>query len=230
MEPTEIREFRGRIGRAIKRLREEEGISAQYLAKVLRVTQPTISRIESGASSISAENLCFLSKTFNRPLAYFIGEQSPIAYDETDVLRAGAVQYGATHLKAKRTIDIKEHYRTYEDFLCAALYEVNDPRFASALATTIYAQAAKDSINDLRVVTSIKHVLLARYLLSMIQFIRKALPNIKRPSFEKEKVSRALEDLRNEIVQKFDASPADHLPIKGSDEVALFINESLGYE
>lgn len=230
MEPTELREFRARIGRAIRRLREEEGISAQYLAKVLRVTQPTISRIESGASSISAEKLCFLSKIFNRPVSFFVGEQSPIVYDQEDILRAGLVQYGATHLKAKRTIDIKEHYKTYEDFLCAALYEVNDPRFAAAIATTIYNQAAKGSINTLRLVTSIKHILLARYLLSLIQFIRKGLNNIRRPSKEKDKVRRELENIRNEVSQKFDASPADHFPIKSSDEVALFINESMGYE
>lgn len=228
MGSTEIRELRSRIGRAIKRLRDEEGISAQYLAKVIGVTQPTISRIESGAASISAENLFFIAKSFNRPVSFFVGEQSPIVYDQEDILRAGLVQYGAAHLKAKRTIDIKEHYRTYEDFLCAALYEVNEPRFAAALATTIYNQAAKGAINNLRLITSIKHVLLARYLLSLIQFIRKALNNIKRPSREKGKVRRELENIRNEVSQKFGTSSADHFPIKSSDEVALFINESLG--
>jgi transcriptional regulator with XRE-family HTH domain len=230
MASTEIRELRSRIGRAIRKLREEEGISAQYLAKVLGVTQSTISRIESGASSISAENLFFIAKSFNRPISFFVGEQSPTVHDIQDILRAGLVQYGATHLKAKRNIDIKEHYRTYEDFLNAALYEVDDPRFAAALATTIYSHAAKGKINELRLITSIKHVLLAQYLLSLITFIRKALPDIKRPSREKEKVKRTIENIRNKISDKYGPSSATHFPIKSSAEVALFINESMGHE
>ena len=137
MEPVDVREFRGRIGRAIRKLRQEEGISASFLAKVLGVTQPTISRIENGTTSISAEKLCFLARSFNRPLSYFVGEQSPVHYDEDDILRAGLVAYGGTHLKAKRTISVEKYYRTYADFLNAALNEVGDARFAAALATTL---------------------------------------------------------------------------------------------
>lgn len=230
MATTEIREMRARIGRAIRKLREEEGISAQYLAKVLGVTQPTISRIESGATSIAAENLFFIAQSFNRPIAFFVGDQSPAVQDAQDVLRAGLAQYGATHLKAKRNIDIKQHYKTYEEFVNAALYEANEPRFAAALATTIYEQAAKGRINVLRLTTAVKHDLLARYLLSLVMFIRKALLKVKRPTREKQKVARTIETIHNELAKKYGPSPATNFPIKSSDEVALFINESLGYE
>ena len=230
MASTEIRELRSRIGRAIKKLRKEEGISAQYLAKVLGVTQPTISRIESGATSISAENLFFIAKSFNRPISFFVGEQNPTVHDIQDILRAGLVHYGAAHLKSKRSIDINQYYKTYEDFLNASLYEISDPRFAAALATTIYNHAAKGKINELRLITSIKHVLLARYLLSLITFIRKALPNIKRPSREKDKVKRTIENIKNKISDRYGHGTAAHFPIKSSDEVALFVNESMGHE
>lgn len=230
MATTEIRELCSRIGRAIRKLREEEGISAQYLAKVLGVTQPTISRIESGATSISAENLFFIARSFNKPISFFVGEQSPTVYNEEDILRAGLVQYGATHLKAKRSIDINRYYRTYEEFLNASLYEINDPRFAAALATTIYNQSSKGAINSLRLSSTIKHEQLARYLLALISFIRKALPKIKRPSREKERVKRELVKLKNDILERYDTSAAPHFPLKSSGEVSLFINESLGHD
>lgn len=230
MATTEVRELRSRIGRAIRKLREEEGISAQYLAKVIGVTQPTVSRIESGAGSISAENLLFIAKSFNRPISFFVGEQSPAVHDTLDILRAGLVQYGATHLKSKRGIDIKAHYRTYEDFLNAALYEVDDPRFAAALATTIYSQAAKGELNTLRASASIQHEELARYFLSLLELLRKALPRVKRPSRERELVGRTIDKLREEILNRFKTAPVLNFAIKSSNEVSLFINASLGNE
>jgi len=228
MAITEVRELRSRIGRAIKKLREEEGISAQYLAKVIGVTQPTVSRIESGAASISAENLFFVAKSFNRPISFFVGAQSPTVHDAQDILRAGLVQFGATHLKAKRSIDIKAHYRTYEDFLNAALYEVDDPRFAAALATTIYSRAAKGEINVLRATAGIQHEELARYLLSLLELLRKALPRVKRPSRERELVGRTVAKLKEEILGRFKTAPALIFSLKSSNEVSLFINASLG--
>ncbi len=228
MESTQIRALRGRIGRAIGTLREEERISAAYLGKVLGVSQPTVSRIESGALSLSAEKLCFLAQSFNRPLSFFVGEQNPTTYRNEDILRAGLVQYGAAHLKAKRTIDAREHYKTYEEFLNAALYEVGDPRFAAALATTIYRQAANNALNPIRVVAGVQHTELARYLLSILSFLKKALPQVKRPSVERKRVGRMVEKLKEELERNYATTQATVFSIKSSDEVSLFINESMG--
>ncbi|MFH1653309.1 MAG: helix-turn-helix transcriptional regulator [Pseudomonadota bacterium] len=177
MEPIEIREFRSRIGKAIRKLREEENISAAYLAKVLGVTQPTISRIENGTTSIPAEKLCFLSKIFNRTLSYFIGEQSSISYDQEDILRAGLVFYGARHLKSKQTIDIKKHFQTYEDFLNVALSEVDDPRFAAALATTIYYQIYNNKLSISRIITKIDNEILLSNLKAIIGILSETNKN-----------------------------------------------------
>lgn len=227
METKEIRALRSRIGSAIRKLRQEERVSTSYLAKVLGVAQSTISRIESGTLSLPAEKLCFLAQSFNRPLSFFVGEQNPTAYSNEDILRAGLVQYGAAHLKAKRTIDVREHYKTYEEFLNAALYEVSDPRFAAALATTIYSQAAQNKINPIRIVAGLQHRELARYLLALLWFLKKALRNVKRPSLERKRVECVVKKLEEEIGRQCDTVQASPFSLKSSDDVSLFINESL---
>lgn len=227
MEPTELREFRARIGRAIKRLRDEEGISAQYLAKVLRVTQPTVSRIESGTSSISAENLCFLSKTFNRPLAYFIGEQSPISYDEIDILYAGLAYYGATQIKYKRTINVSEHYKTYADFLNVALNSVEESRIAAALATTLYFQAAKNKLPIVRIITTLRHTLLISNLRRLIWFVIDSYSLINQKDNNKKIAISKLTELDQEIEKEHGKQlPTPRVADIDRDYVAEFINNS----
>ncbi|MFA5800491.1 MAG: helix-turn-helix transcriptional regulator [Candidatus Peribacteraceae bacterium] len=231
MESIEVRQFRGRIGRAIRKLRAEEGITAQFLAKALGVTQPTISRIEAGTSSIAAERLCFLAKSFNRPLSYFIGEQSSIQYEEDDILRASLVHYGARHLKSKQTIDVAAHYRTYADFLNTALNEVDDARFAAALATTLYQQAAQNKLKPTRIISTVQHETLRANLLALIGRIQDARLSIRRPSKERDRALRILAKLADDLRRdgEIDAARATVADISAAS-VAGFINESLSHE
>ncbi|HPQ81442.1 MAG TPA: helix-turn-helix transcriptional regulator [bacterium] len=228
MEPIEIRQFRKRIAQAIRKLRAEEGITAKHLAKVLGVTQPTISRIEAGTASISGENLCFLARSFNRPLSFFVGEQSPVHYEEEDILRAGLVQYGARHLKSKRTIEVSAYYRTYADFLGAALSEVDDGRFAAALATTLYQQAAHGKLRSTRIVSTVQNETLRANLLALISCIEGARFSIRRPSKERDRALRALLGLADELLRdkEIDRTRATIANISPTS-VAGFINESL---
>lgn len=228
MEPIEIREFRNRIGRAINKLRKEERISAQFLAKVLGVTQPTISRIENGTTSISADKLLFLAKSFNRPLSFFIGEQSPLLHDENSILKAGLVFYGARKLKSNRTINILDHFRTYADFLNTALTEADDSRFAAALATTLYQQAALNKIKPTKIIAALQHEKLTANLKTLIKIINDAEPDIARPSREKEIALKKLSDLNRELQTDvpYSKSIIDSLNPK---HLAEFINESLGH-
>ena len=231
MEPVDVREFRGRIGRAIRKLRQEEGISASFLAKVLGVTQPTVSRIENGTTSIAAEKLCFLAKSFNRPLSYFVGEQSPVHYDEDDILRAGLVAYGGSHLKAKRTISVEKYYRTYADFLNAALNEVSDTRFAAALATTLYRQAAQNKLGVTRILSTVQNERLITNLVLLIDMVLAAHFNIRRPSRERERVSRRLLELESELRRGLKIDPQKStLADITSPYVGRFINASFGHE
>ena len=228
MEPIELREFRSRIGRAIRTLREEEGISANFLAKVLGVTQPTISRIENGTTSITADKLCFLAKSYNKPLSYFIGERSPILYDHDDILRAGLVYYGARHLKSKRTIDIQEHYKTYADFLKDSLSEVDDPRFAAALATTLYCQAFKGKLNENRIISTVQQ---KRLIANLEALLVTVINNfyIKAQLKEGERIQKRLRNLLNEITKAYGDNRSDALVAHIEDLYLVnFIKESLG--
>ncbi|MFH1829611.1 MAG: helix-turn-helix transcriptional regulator [Pseudomonadota bacterium] len=230
MEPIEIREFRGRIGRAIRKLREEEGISASFLAKVLGVTQPTISRIEHGTTSISAEKLCFLAKSFNKPLSYFVGEQSPILHDEEDILRAGAVFYGARHLKSK--IGIPGRVKSYAEYLEGALKEVSDPRFAAALATTLYNQAAQDNAGATQILSRVQNEWLLANLEVLIRTTLDAIPLIKRPSREKKRAEKNIQKLLDEFQGRYKDKISASASFAKVDPsyAAEFINASIGYE
>ncbi len=231
MESTALRELRSRIGRAVRKLRTEEGISAQHLAKVLGVTQPTISRIERGSTSIAAEKLCFLARAFNRPLSFFVGEQSPIIHNNEDFLRAGLVQYGARHLKAKRAIDPSTYWRTYADFLNDALTEVHDPRTAAAVAATLYTQALRDKLNKTRILATVQNERLIANLFNLISLIDRAQGKFKDPSKKRKRAITRLNDLKDDIIRTYKPNRtiitvADISP----SYVAEFINESLGNE
>lgn len=231
MESALIRDFRVRIGSSIRRLREEERISAQFLAKVLGVTQPTISRIENGTASISAEKLCFLAKSFNHPLSYFVGERSVVSQNEDDILRAGLVFYGARHLKSKRTIDVREHYRTYADFLNSALSEVDDARFASALAATLYKRSADGQLRVTKIIATVQHEQLIVNLIALIEKIVDGGRFIDRPKSERTKAFASIGELHNSLLrsngtERYSVTLADMDP----KYVAKFINESLAYE
>lgn len=229
MEPIEIRDFRNRIGKAVRRLRDEERVSAKFLAKVIGVTQPTISRIESGTTSISADKLCFLAKSFNRPLSFFVGEQSPLLYDEEDILRAGLVFYGAKNLKCKRTINIREHYHTYTDFLNAALTEVDDPRFAAALATTLYLQTAKNKLKETKIISTINHEKLISNLKALIEIIDLSRGSIKRPPKEEDRVLKILLKLNGELKGEAKSSKSVVLAVDPR-YFAEFLYECIGYK
>ena len=227
MEPIEVREFRSRIGKAIRKLRDEEGISANYLAKTLGVTQPTISRIENGITSLSADRLCFLAKIFNRPFTYFIGEQRSIVYEADDILRAGLAFYGARQLKSKRTINVWEHYKTYADLLNSALNAASDARHAAAIAATLYQQAAKGTLEATRIITTIQNKRLIASLRSIINLIVDSQPHIQRPETEKVRVAQRILELKNELENEYglDIGKSDIANIS-PDYVASFINES----
>ena len=227
MKSAEINEFKKRIGRAIKKLRWEERIKADDLAKVLDVTQPTISRIENGTASIPAEKLCFLAKSFDRPLSFFVGERSSVTYDEEDILRAGLAFYGAKNLKVKRTIDINQYYRTYADFLNGALNYVDDSRFAGALAVTIYWQAGNANLKFIKMLSSLQHKKLIDNLYGLVCIILSVLDSIDRPKFEKRAVERYLSKFIDEYEDEYDLLVNKGLFAFKPEFIAKSINENL---
>lgn len=232
MESFQIKEFRSRIGGAIKILRKEEKISAAFLAKVLDVTQPTISRIEAGISSIPAEKLCFLAATFNRPLSYFVGWQSKVVVNEADIIRAGLVFYGARHLKAKAGIDASEYYKNYADLLNAALSEAADPRIANAVGATLYHQVALNDLNITKIITTITHKKLASNLDLILEATIEACHYVKQHSnLKRSAAANKLRELR-EVLNKEQVIAwlnSDN-PRISPQSIAIFINKGLRNE
>lgn len=55
----------GKIGRRIKKLRENSGFSQEALAKKVGISRPAVSQIESGERKIAADELLKLSKIFH---------------------------------------------------------------------------------------------------------------------------------------------------------------------
>ncbi len=67
-----------KIGRRIKELRQQLGISQQRLAELLKVSRPTISQIENAERKISADELIKLSEILNISVESLLGlEKQP---------------------------------------------------------------------------------------------------------------------------------------------------------
>ncbi|HPW46072.1 MAG TPA: helix-turn-helix transcriptional regulator [bacterium] len=233
MELHEIKELRVRIGRAIRKLRDEERISAAFVGELLGVAASTISRIESGSLSISAEHLFFLARRFNRPISFFLGEQSSVVHSSEDFLRAALVKYGATQLKAKSSIDVDTRWFSYEDFLASALTYVKEPRIVEAIAATLYFQAEKNQLNDFRILSLLQNKRLIAVLAGIIRLIEDSIGLISDAASKKKiafaKLSALREGLVNEIGEP-DSNSGSALPVDISpSDVSKFINESLKY-
>lgn len=59
------------LGLRLKRLRQQEGLSAAALAEMIGSTQQQISRYENGQNKISAAQLYLLAQRFSVPLSWF---------------------------------------------------------------------------------------------------------------------------------------------------------------
>ena len=67
-----------KLGKLMKNLREQTGMSQQRLADLLGVLRPTVSQMESGERKITADELIKLSQIFNASVEYLLGfEKEP---------------------------------------------------------------------------------------------------------------------------------------------------------
>lgn len=57
----------------IKDLREDNGLSQQEIAKIIKTTQQQYSKIEMGKSDISGERLMLLAEFYNVSVDYLLG-------------------------------------------------------------------------------------------------------------------------------------------------------------
>lgn len=70
-----VNETYSKLGKTIKNLRKQTGISQQRLADLLGILRPTVSQIESGERKIAADELIKLSEIFNVSIQYLLGSE-----------------------------------------------------------------------------------------------------------------------------------------------------------
>lgn len=84
------------IGQRLKKLRQQEGISAAMLAEAIGSTQQQISRYENAQNKISASQLYLLARSLSVPLAWFFLDSDAIAANTSLVSEKTPPQYGRT--------------------------------------------------------------------------------------------------------------------------------------
>jgi transcriptional regulator with XRE-family HTH domain len=81
------------IGLRLKKLRQQEGISAATLAEAIGSTQQQISRYENAQNKISASQLYLLARSLSVPLAWFFLDTDTVAANPTLVSEKTPPQY-----------------------------------------------------------------------------------------------------------------------------------------
>lgn len=77
MSMVDYLEERKRIGRNIKKLREDRDLTQEQAADRIGINQRTWSRIEKGANTISTDMLYRISDVFHSQIEYFFREPTP---------------------------------------------------------------------------------------------------------------------------------------------------------
>lgn len=74
------------VARRIRDAREAAGLTQAELADALGVTRAAITSIENGRSALTLKNLEELPRILNQPLSYFLGIESDLTPDESELL------------------------------------------------------------------------------------------------------------------------------------------------
>jgi len=76
------------IGKHLKKLRKENGLSYRQLAEKVNISHTNISLYEKGEMNPSLDNVISLSKFFNVPIEYFIaGERADFKYHDLGLVK-----------------------------------------------------------------------------------------------------------------------------------------------
>ncbi len=102
------------LGRRIKQYRESRDLSQESLAKLLGVSRPTLSLIETGDRKVCAEELKKLSDIFGVPMDAF--------FDEAKEPRITVAEAGSEYKKAQPEIRIDIPRRNLDKFKEVLLY------------------------------------------------------------------------------------------------------------
>src|SRR3989338_7211500 len=83
------------ISQGIKLFRKDQRFSQIKLARILKISQPTLSKIEAGLLELSATQLIFLIQKYNLNLSFFLEQQD---FAEADMIQNTLEQKGLWNL------------------------------------------------------------------------------------------------------------------------------------
>lgn len=131
-------DFRWSISGAVKELRLKRCFSQAEFARFLNITQAGLSHIESGKSSLSAEQLIFLIEKFNLSLDDFVKRKKVLPEQE---LQNAMVRLGAKHLREIPGVVISEKYLDVCEVVFQVLLQAPHSRLVAHLAPVVLDKA-----------------------------------------------------------------------------------------
>lgn len=122
------------ISSALKKLRHKRHLSQAEMAKILDVSQPSFSLIETGKISLSAEKFLILIERFNLSLGDFINVKKKSPEHE---LQNALVRLGAKHLREISGVIISEDLQDCNEVIWRILSAPSHSRLVVFLAPVI---------------------------------------------------------------------------------------------
>ena len=133
------------IGKKVRDLRKGRGLSQGDLGKVLGLSQSSLSEIELGQSSLSAEQFIQILKFFNVPASQF----DPAPGDSGGALQKALAAHGATHLVEDPNLLPSEHLARVDVIVRETLVAGENPRALTALAPVIIGNIGRLNLPQL---------------------------------------------------------------------------------
>lgn len=129
---SNISRYKHAISKGLRELRKSRGWSQSRLARLLKVSQSWLSRIESGQASLTAEQLLLVLAEFNVAPNYFVGESKP-----ADQLQNALARFGATHVFESDNIVPSKEFEDLHELVLQVLTLSTSPRQITGLAPVI---------------------------------------------------------------------------------------------
>lgn len=120
----------GFIGKKVRGLRKARGLSQGELGNILGISQSSMSEIELGKGTFTAEQFIQILKFFN----VGVGQFDPSPGDPGGAIPKALAAYGATHLAEDPNLLPSEHLARVDDVIRETLVEGENARAVTALA------------------------------------------------------------------------------------------------
>jgi transcriptional regulator with XRE-family HTH domain len=133
------------IGKKVHELRTARSWSQQDLARRLGLSQASVSNVERGTRSLTAEQFLEVLRLFNVPATAFA---PPEADHEASELQNALARHGATHLRESDQIVPSERYQNVTAVVRDVLAD-GDPRLVTALAPVLVKNVDRLNLHKL---------------------------------------------------------------------------------